>query len=238
MVRLPIKGRGDSYQVNPSKIIALGKNYLDHIKESTTMGIGSFDTAVPTEPVLFPKNTSALIGPEEAIVIPAFLLDYRFDRLRTDYEAELAFIIKDRCKNLSPETAIDHVLAYTAFNDVSQRNLQHWDKSGWWRGKSLDTFAPIGPQLVLAEDINNFENLAIQCRLNGKIVQESNTSEMIFKLTEVISFISKNFTLLPGDIISTGTPAGVGPLNDGDLVEVEIEGIGVLKNTVIDKTVS
>jgi 2-keto-4-pentenoate hydratase/2-oxohepta-3-ene-1,7-dioic acid hydratase in catechol pathway len=122
-------------------------------------------------------------------------------------------------------------------NDVSQRNIQNGDRTGWFRGKSLDTFGPIGPQVVLAEDIPDPHHLNIRCRLNGKTVQEANTGQMIFKITEIIAFISKNITLVPGDIILTGTPAGVGPLNHGDVVEVEIEQIGILENDVIDQTI-
>ncbi len=127
---------------------------------------------------------------------------------------------------------MDHILGFTCFNDISQRNLQKNDKAGWFRGKSLDTFGPIGPEIIPLESIGDPQNLHIQCRLNGKIVQDSNTSHMIFKIPEIIAFVSKNFTLEPGDIIITGTPSGVGPLADGDVVEVEIENIGVLSNPV------
>ena len=120
-------------------------------------------------------------------------------------------------------------------NDVSQRNLQSTDKSGWFRGKSLDTFGPIGPKLVYKEDIDDPQNLDINCRLNGKTVQDSNTRHMIFKIPDIVAFVSRNFTLERGDIILTGTPAGVGAIKHGDLVEVEIEGIGVLKNPVIEE---
>ncbi len=120
-------------------------------------------------------------------------------------------------------------------NDVSQRNIQKSDKSGWFRGKSLDTFGPIGPQVVLTEDIGNPQSLEIECRLNGETVQKSNTKYMIFSIAELVSFISKNFTLMPGDIISTGTPGGVGPIKHCDVVEIEIEKIGILRNPVVDE---
>ncbi|HAA02779.1 MAG TPA: hypothetical protein DCE18_05350, partial [Syntrophobacteraceae bacterium] len=124
---------------------------------------------------------------------------------------------------------------YTCINDVSQRNLQTGDRSGWFRGKSLDTFGPIGPQLVLAEDLGDPQNLTVQCRLNGKTMQDSNTRHMIFPIPEIIAFVSKNFTLMPGDVIATGTPSGVGAIKHGDVVEIEIERIGILRNPVIEE---
>jgi 2-keto-4-pentenoate hydratase/2-oxohepta-3-ene-1,7-dioic acid hydratase in catechol pathway len=129
---------------------------------------------------------------------------------------------------------MNYVLGYTCFNDVSQRNLQFSDISGWFRGKSLDTFGPIGPRIIPAEQLTDPHDLDIQCRLNGKTVQRSNTSMMIFGIPQIIEFISKQITLEPGDIIATGTPAGVGPLSHGDVVEVEIESIGILRNRVWD----
>ena len=230
-ITLPMSN-GKTIEINPSKIICLGLNYLEHIKESQSVNVQNFTDAIPTEPVLFPKTPNVIIAPEEPIILPAFVNEYNFDDQRTDYEGELAIIIKDRIKNIPESEVFDHVLGFTCFNDVSQRNLQRNDKSGWFRGKSLDTFGPIGPVIVSPEEIGDVQNLNIQTRLNGKVVQESNTRHMIFKIPEMIAFISKNFTLEPGDIISTGTPSGVGPLRDGDVVEVEIEGIGILKNPV------
>lgn len=223
---------GKKVEIKPGKIICLGLNYLEHIKESESVNVQNFTDEIPEEPVLFPKTPNVIIGPDEPIVLPAFLNEYDFDDLRTDYEGELAIIIKDRIKNLPEEEAFDHILGFTCFNDVSQRNLQRSDKSGWFRGKSLDTFGPIGPVIVPPEEIGDAQNLDIRTRLNGKVVQQSNTQYMLFKVQQIISYISKNFTLEPGDIISTGTPSGVGPLKDGDVVEVEIEGIGTLKNPV------
>lgn len=230
-ITLPMASGGE-YQVNPSKIVALGLNYLEHIKESQSVDVQNFSDAIPTEPVLFPKTPNVLIGPGDAIVLPAFVLAYGFPNCRTDHEAELAIIIKDRVKNLSAAEAMDHVQGFTCFNDVSQRNLQKSDKSGWYRGKSLDTFGPIGPVIVPPGMIGDPQNLEIVCRVNGKVVQHSNTRHMIFTIPEIIAFVSKNFTLEPGDIIITGTPSGVGPLHDGDVVEVEIENIGTLSNPV------
>lgn len=230
-ITLPIKGGGE-YQLNPSKIVALGLNYLDHIKESQSIDVQNFTDDIPKEPVIFNKTPNVLIGSGEPIILPSFLDDYQFPTCRTDHEAELAIIIKDRIKNVDINSAMEHILGFTCFNDVSQRNLQKSDKAGWYRGKSLDTFGPIGPILVPPEMIGDPQNLAIKCRVNGKVVQDSNTTHMIWSLPETISFISRNFTLEPGDIIITGTPSGVGPIQDGDVVEVEIENIGTLRNQV------
>ncbi|MFH0782695.1 MAG: fumarylacetoacetate hydrolase family protein [Pseudomonadota bacterium] len=236
-ISLPMSTGGE-YLVNPSKIVAMGLNYLEHIQESQSVDVQNFTNEIPTEPVLFPKTPNVLIGPGEPIILPAFVLAYGFPTCRTDHEAELAIIVKDRVKNLKASEAMDHILGFTCFNDVSQRNLQKNDKSGWYRGKSLDTFGPIGPIIVTPENIGDPQNLEIICRLNGKIVQHSNTRQMIFKIPEILAFISKNFTLEAGDIIITGTPSGVSPLHDGDTVEVEIENIGTLSNPVRAEPVS
>ena len=235
MIKLRIKGTKEEYAVQPSKIVAIGLNYRDHIAESHSVKVQGFDPEIPAEPILFPKTPNVLIGPGEAIVIPKFLQEYNFDNLRVDHEAELAFIVKDRCKNVSAERAMDHIFGFTCMNDVSQRNIQTSDKSGWFRGKSLDTFGPIGPEVVLTEDIGDPQALDIQCRLNGKVVQDSNTRNMIFPIAELLAFISKNFTLEPGDIVATGTPSGVSPIKGGDTVEVEVEKIGILSNPVVQE---
>ncbi len=231
VVTLPmIDGR--EVTIAPSKIVALGLNYLEHIRESQSVNVQNFTDEIPGEPVLFPKTPNVLIGPGTPIVLPALLKTYDFKDCRTDYEGELAILIKDRIKDVAEDEALEHVLGFTCFNDVSQRNLQRSDKSGWYRGKSLDTFGPIGPVIVPPEAIGDPQNLRIQTRLNGQVVQDSNTRHMIFNIPQIISFISRNFTLEPGDIIITGTPSGVGPLHHGDVVEVEIENIGILKNPV------
>ena len=236
MIELPIKNSQATYTVAPTKLVALGLNYRAHIAESVSVKVKGFTDEVPSEPLLFPKTTNVLIGPDQPIVIPRFLKEYGFKNLRTDYEAELALIIGDRCKDVPVEEAAGHIFGYTCMNDVSQRNLQNGDRTGWYRGKSLDTFGPIGPLVVRAEDLPDPQNLNICCHLNGKTVQEGNTRQMIFTIPQIVAFVSKNFTLGPGDIILTGTPAGVGPLNHGDTVEVDIEHIGVLKNPVVDET--
>jgi 2-keto-4-pentenoate hydratase/2-oxohepta-3-ene-1,7-dioic acid hydratase in catechol pathway len=223
---------GKLVEIRPSKIIALGLNYLEHIKESQSVNVQNFTNEIPTEPVLFTKTPNVLIGPGEPVILPSFLNDYGFEDCRTDYEAELAIIIKDQIKNVDENEALTHVMGFTCFNDISQRNLQRTDKSGWFRGKSLDTFGPIGPVIVSPEEIGDPQCLDICCRLNGKVVQQSNTKHMIFKIPQIIAFVSRNFTMDPGDIIITGTPSGVGPIKHGDQVEVEIEGIGTLVNPV------
>jgi 2-keto-4-pentenoate hydratase/2-oxohepta-3-ene-1,7-dioic acid hydratase in catechol pathway len=235
-IELPIAGRSETYTVRPSKIIALGKNYLDHIAEQAKVGIGgSFTDDVPAEPILFAITPNALIAEGEPIVLPAFLHECGFDRVRTHYEAELAFFIGKRCRRCTAEDALSHVLGYTCANDVSQRNIQGADKSGWFRGKSLDTFCPVGPCLVPAEDIPDPHSLRIRTLLNGRTVQDGNTGQMLFRIPDVLAFISKQITLEPGDLVLTGTPAGVGEISHGDTVEVEIEGIGTLRNPVIDE---
>lgn len=235
MITLPIANSTRNYPLEPTKIIALGLNYHTHIAESKSVNVQGFSGEVPPEPVLFAKTPNVIIGPGDPIIIPAFIREYRFENPRVDYEAELAFIVSRQCKNVKAENAYDYILGYTCFNDVSQRNFQKDDKAGWFRGKSLDTFGPAGPCLVLADDLPDPMNLDIECRLNGKAVQKSNTKYMISPIPEIVAFVSKNFTLEPGDIILTGTPAGVGPMKGGDTVEVEIEKIGILSNPVVEE---
>ena len=235
MIKLPILNSSRYYDVNPTKIIALGLNYHTHLAENKKVNVQGFTDEVPSEPVLFPKTPNVLIQNNEEVLITAFIKEYNFETPRVDYEAELAFFISRRFRNVNPENAYDYILGYTCFNDVSQRNFQKDDKSGWFRGKSLDTFGPIGPCLVLADDIPDPMNLDLKCRLNGKTVQDSNTKHMIFSIPEIISFVSKNFTLEAGDIILTGTPGGVGSIKNGGTVEVEIEKIGILSNPVIEE---
>ncbi len=236
MIELPIHSsgaeNGRSYKVAPSKIIALGLNYRDHVAESDLVNVQGFTKDIPVEPILFAKTPNTLIGPEQPIVIPAIARSYGFEDFRVDYEAELAFFVQDRCKDVVPEAAWRHISGFTCFNDVSQRNIQNSDRSGWFRGKSFDSFGPIGPCVIPCEDIGDPQNLMIECRLNGRTVQSSNTRHMIFSIPEILSFVSRNFTLETGDLICTGTPGGVGPMKAGDVVEVEIEGIGILRNPV------
>lgn len=231
MINLPLAGTDKTIQINPSKIIAVGLNYRDHVKESLSFGDKPHD--VPTEPVLFAKTPNVLIGPGESIIIPALVKDYHFDDPRTDPECELAIIIGKKGRHISVEKAFEYVLGYTCFNDVSQRNIQKSDPSGWFRGKSFDTYGPIGPVVVSHKDIGDPQRLAISTRINGVVKQSGNTADMIFSIPVLIAYISKNFTLEEGDIIATGTPSGISPIRSGDTVEVEVEKIGILRNGVV-----
>ncbi|MBN1621544.1 MAG: fumarylacetoacetate hydrolase family protein [Endomicrobiales bacterium] len=198
----------------PTKIIALGLNYLDHAKE--------LRMPIPFEPLLFLKAPTAVIGTEENIVYPK-------STNRLDFEAELAIVIKKKAKNIPIKKAKDYILGYTCLNDVTARDLQSQDGQ-WARAKSFDTFAPMGPWIV--SDINP-NNLDIEAYINRKCKQYSNTKELIFKVEEIVYFTSKIMTLLPGDVISTGTPPGVGPMSKGDTVKIKIEKIGTLVNRVV-----
>ncbi|RLC35936.1 MAG: hypothetical protein DRH33_07795 [Candidatus Nealsonbacteria bacterium] len=197
----------------PTKIIAVGLNYFDHANE--------FQMKIPNEPLIFMKPPSTLIAHNDNIIYPKM-------SKQLDYEAELAVIIKNKVKDIEPEGVFKNILGYTCFNDVTARDLQKKDEQ-WTRAKSFDTFAPVGP--FISTDLNP-DNLQIKLYKNGQLMQSSSTSNMIFKVDKIVSFISKIMTLFPGDIIATGTPSGVGQLEAGDIVEVEIEGIGILKNTV------
>ena len=230
MIQLPLAGTDRKITINPSKIIAVGLNYADHIKES--LSLGNKHTDSPSEPVLFAKTPNVLIGPGEPIVIPSHVKEYNFPDERVDPEAELAVIIGKRARHVPLEKAFDYVLGYTCFNDVSQRNIQKGDASGWFRGKSFDTFGPIGPVVVSHNDIGDPQILNVTCRINGVVNQSGNTRDMIFSIPVLIAYISKQFTLEEGDVIATGTPAGISPIVPGDIVEVEVEKIGVLKNPV------
>lgn len=207
----------------PSKIIALGLNYKDHADESKGH--------VPESPLIFAKFPNTLLGHKGTITWSKSITN------KVDYEAELAVVMGNETKNCPPQHALDNVFGYTCANDVSARDLQFGDGQ-WVRGKSLDSFCPLGPWCVTADELSDPNNLKIACRLNGNTMQESNTSNMIFPVAEIISFLSRHFTLYPGDVILTGTPSGVGAfrdpsvyLKDGDEVCIEIEGIGTLTNT-------
>jgi 2-keto-4-pentenoate hydratase/2-oxohepta-3-ene-1,7-dioic acid hydratase in catechol pathway len=210
----------------PVNILALGINYKKHGDETAM--------SYPDQPILFLKSTSSLTDPESPILLPTAGPDC------VDYEAELAVVIGRQAKNVSPAEAMDYVLGYTCANDVSARDWQFDKQKGQWaRGKSFDTFCPLGPCLVTRHDIVDPGRLSIRAILNGKIVQEANTSDMIFDISSIISHLSRSMTLLPGTVILTGTPEGVGftrkpPLflKEGDTITVEIEGVGSLTNPV------
>lgn len=214
--------------IDPVAIYCVGLNYRLHAKET---GLD-----LPVYPVLFMKNPGAAIGHEDIIQIPAACTQGP----EVDYEAELAVVIKKRTKNIPPERALDHVLGYTCANDISARRWQmHGGGGQWIKGKSFDTFCPFGPWIVTPEGIDNPDDLEIQCILNGRTMQKSNTNDMIFSVSQIISYISESTTLMPGTLILTGTPGGVGFTKDppvflrpGDMLETRIEGIGTLKNRV------
>lgn len=211
---------------NPSKVVAIGLNYMDHIRES--------GLEVPSLATMFCKFPSAIVGSGEQI---------RWSQQLTrevDFEAELAVVIGKTARNVDAEVAYDYIAGYTICNDVSARDLQFKPGDQWLRGKCLDTFCPLGPYLVTRDEIADPQRLSIKCYVNDTLMQDSNTSEMIYDVPYLIEYLSAAFTLLPGDIIATGTPHGVGAFRDppvwlqsGDRVSVEIEGLGVLSNTCI-----
>lgn len=211
----------------PGKIVCIGLNYRDHAAES--------GLAVPAVPVIFSKFSSCVIAPGEPVVVP-------ITSEKVDYEAELAVVIGRHAKRVSADRAYDYVLGYTAFNDVTARDFQFGDGQ-WQRGKSCDTFAPMGQTIVTTDEIPDPHTLRISLQLNGTVMQESNTAQLIFGVPQLIEFITKSTSLEPGDVIATGTPAGVGfarkpPvfLKPGDLMEVDIDRIGRLGNPIVAAT--
>lgn len=212
--------------IRPGKIVAVGLNYADHVRET--------GLTTPSQPLIFSKWPSCIIGNGENIEIDRSVTE------RVDWEVELAVVIGSRARRTSEARALEHVFGYCVANDVSARDLQFGDGQ-WVRGKSLDTFCPLGPEFVTADEIPDPQNLAITTRVAGDLVQDSSTSEMIFSVAEIIAFCSRNFTLEAGDVILTGTPWGCGEfadpkrsLQDGELVQCEVAGIGVLANPVVD----
>ncbi|MEO6205670.1 MAG: fumarylacetoacetate hydrolase family protein [Mycobacteriales bacterium] len=209
----------------PQKVLAIGLNYRDHARES--------GAELPTSPLVFAKTPNSIVGPDEAIRWSAR------EAQEVDYEAELAVVIGRRANHVSRADALSYVLGYTCCNDVSARDVQFADGQ-WTRGKSFDTFCPLGPWIVTADEIPDPQNLAVRCRLNGELMQDGTTADMVFGVAELISRLSQVMTLEPGDVIPTGTPVGVGfartpPvfLRDGDVVEIDVAGIGVLSNPVV-----
>jgi len=213
--------------INPTKIICVGVNYMDHIEETKL--------PVPKEPVLFPKTLNCLVGDGDPIIYPKLLFNNRKLK-RVDYEAELAFIIKDKCKDVPKSETYEHIMGYTVFNDVTARKMQTKDiisQLPWFRSKSLDTFGPIGPRIVSVDEIQDPHNLKIELKVNGEVKQSSNTKHLLFKIPILMENITSLFTMEPGDIIATGTPGGIGPVVPGDIIEATIEKIGTLTNKVI-----
>lgn len=199
-----------------SKVVGVGKNYLDHVKE--------FDGEVPKEPILFIKPNTAVIGPDDPIVLPNW-------SHHIDHEAELAVVIKTIVKDIEPDQVDEVVLGYTVANDVTARDIQREDGQ-WTRAKGFDTACPLGPWITVDPELD-IDNLQVSASVDGQLRQNASTAEMIVPVRELVSFISKSFTLLPGDVIITGTPAGVGPLQPGERVDVSVSGIGTLSNPVV-----
>jgi len=224
LIPVPDKERLGSPVARPSKIICIGLNYAKHAKET--------GAAIPTEPIIFLKSTTALTGPYDSIVIPK-------NSVKTDWEVELAFVIGKKASYVSESEALDYVAGYCLHNDVSEREFQLERGGTWDKGKGCDTFAPLGPFLATADEIADPHNLRLWLKLNGKIVQDGNTDDLVFGVPKLVSYISQFMTLLPGDIVSTGTPSGVGLgfkpplfLKAGDIVELGIDGLGTSKQTV------
>jgi 2-keto-4-pentenoate hydratase/2-oxohepta-3-ene-1,7-dioic acid hydratase in catechol pathway len=218
-----IKATGQSYRLSdirllppclPTKIVALGLNYRSHAEE--------VNLKIPAEPLIFLKPSTSVIGPEDNIVYPQ-------SSQQVDYEGELGVVIKKPARQVSVEEASRYILGYTCFNDVTARDLQYRDRQ-WTRSKGFDTFAPIGPCIETELDP---DNLSLETRLNGEIKQKTTTGDLIFPAYELVSFISHVMTLLPGDVIATGTTSGIGPMQPGDTIEVIIENIGTLRNFVV-----
>lgn len=221
---LPTDTRLGSPIARPSKIVCIGLNYADHAKET--------GAAMPPEPVIFMKSTTALTGPFDNITIPK-------NSVKTDWEVELAVVIAKKASYIEEADALDYVAGYVLHNDVSEREFQMERNGTWDKGKGCDTFAPLGPFLATPDEIGDVDNLRLWLTLNGKIMQDGNTSNFIFNVPFVIAYVSQFMTLLPGDVISTGTPAGVGLgfkppiyLKDGDVVELGIDGLGTSKQHV------
>lgn len=214
--------------VAPPNIIAIGRNYREHAREMKA-------ETLDAEPLIFLKATTSVIGPDEPIVLPRSAPD------EVDFEAELAVTIGRRARNVSESEAMKHVLGFTCANDVSARDCQKRRDKQWARGKSFDTFCPLGPSIVTPDELD-WGRLGIRSRLNGEVMQDSGTAEMLFSVPALVSYISHQFTLLPGTVILTGTPAGVGAartppvfLRPGDEISVEVDGIGVLTNRVVSE---
>ncbi len=209
----------------PSKIVCVGQNYAEHARE--------FGSEVPVEPVLFQKASSAYCGPFDEVEIP-------LGSTHLDYEIELAVVIGKRAKYVSEECALDYIAGYSIMGDYSEREFQKLRCGQWTKGKSADTFGPMGPYLVTQDEAGDVANLRIWTKVNGELRQDANTSDMIFKVPFIVSYISQFMTLLPGDVIATGTPSGVGMgmnpplyLRPGDVVEMGIDGLGTMRHHII-----
>ncbi|MFH6962686.1 fumarylacetoacetate hydrolase family protein [Flavobacterium plurextorum] len=210
----------------PSKIICIGLNYVDHCKET--------NAPIPTEPIIFFKSTTSLCGPDDDVIIPK-------NSVKTDWEVELAFVVGKKASYVEEAEALDYVAGYALLNDYSEREFQIERGGQWAKGKGCDTFAPLGPFLATKDEVKDVDNLSMWLSVNGKKYQDSNTLNLVFKIPYLVHYLSQFMTLLPGDIISTGTPPGVGLgikpdpiyLKAGDVVELGIEGLGTSKQTAV-----
>lgn len=208
----------------PSKIICIGLNYADHATES--------NMDLPKEPVVFFKSTTAIVGPDDDLIIPR-------DSIKTDWEVELAVVIGKKTSYITEDEAMDHIAGYLLHNDYSERAFQLERSGQWVKGKSCDTFAPLGPWLATKDEIADINKVRLWLKVNGQMMQDGTTERMVFKVTKLVSYLSEFMTLLPGDIISTGTPAGVGLaqkpqpvyIKEGDVIELGIDGLGTQKQT-------
>lgn len=221
--KVPDGVRLGSPVARPSKIVCIGLNYAKHAKET--------NATIPKEPIIFFKSTTSLVGPYDIVTIPK-------NSVKTDWEVELAFVIEKKASYVEEHEAMDYVAGYALHNDVSEREFQLERGGTWDKGKGCDSFAPVGPWLVTKDEIADPHNLRLWLKVNDKMMQDSNTDDLIFTIPFLVSYISQFMTLLPGDIISTGTPAGVGLgfnppiyLKDGDVVELGIDGLGTSKQT-------
>ncbi|WP_312793299.1 fumarylacetoacetate hydrolase family protein [Sphingobacterium sp.] len=225
LIEIPQGERIGAPFARPSKIVCIGLNYLDHAKET--------NAPIPAEPIIFMKSTTSLIGPYDEVMIPK-------DSLKTDWEVEFCIVIGKEASYVEENVALDYVAGYVLHNDVSEREYQLERGGTWDKGKGCDTFAPMGPFMATKEEIKDINNVRLWLKVNGKTYQDGNTKDLIFSVAHVVSYVSKFMTLLPGDVISTGTPAGVGLgfnppiyLKPGDVIELGADGLGESRQTVV-----
>lgn len=225
LIEVPQSERIGAPFARPSKIVCIGLNYLDHAKET--------NAPIPAEPIIFMKSTTSLIGPYDDVMIPK-------DSLKTDWEVEFCIVIGKKASYVEEGEALDYVAGYVLHNDVSEREYQLERGGTWDKGKGCDTFAPMGPFMATKEEIKDINNVRLWLKVNGKTYQDGNTKDLIFSVAHVVSYVSKFMTLLPGDVISTGTPAGVGLgfnppiyLKPGDVIELGADGLGESRQTVV-----
>lgn len=225
LIEIPQDERIGAPFARPSKIVCIGLNYMDHAKET--------NAPIPAEPIIFMKSTTSLIGPYDNVMIPK-------DSVKTDWEVEFCIVIGKKASYVEENQALDYVAGYVLHNDVSEREYQLERGGTWDKGKGCDTFAPMGPFMATKEEIKDINNVRIWLKVNGKTYQDGNTKDLIFSIAHVVSYVSRFMTLLPGDVISTGTPAGVGLgfnppiyLKPGDVIELGADGLGESRQTVV-----